>query len=495
MAIISNSSVQRTFSPAKTWTANTIASLGDDGRVAKNGEYGGMFSALSRTKAEKAQNNRVRTQLLQSLGQTFSLSGMGEKDGKVTFSADFMKQLENLLGGALKRSDFKIAADGTVTSGKPLTARRINAIIAKAKAVAAAGISASGGISVDTATGRVKTNFGLRKAAYEPYFDKLETIKRETAKAPEHVKKFFARMETILRFIANEVDVDRFSKSDDDRSFLRNSPAYEWERDLAIANKDKKALDKLTPEFQYFDAKTGKHETLGGTAKWQLNVLSPKTGGGFIHLERAKFVSGKSTDIAPLRKYIADNFRLLATKSIDLYLACKEADAANGNTNNIKAFFDHLEDPGACIEDQGLHLVDFENEHLVDHSNAVSADYAAELEKAADNADYEAAGEAPTGEKLINNEIDFLCYRYQGPDAKKFQDSEDWKDFSATVKARLLPKGEPAPNVSVVKAFQKPSGAYEFKPVMVNGKQLVRPLTAEYIDEIGPACLANATAV
>lgn len=42
-----------------------------------------------------------------------------------------MDKLEKLLGKELKRGDFGIGSDGTVTSGKPLTARRIRAIINK----------------------------------------------------------------------------------------------------------------------------------------------------------------------------------------------------------------------------------------------------------------------------------------------------------------------------------------------------------------------------
>lgn len=42
-----------------------------------------------------------------------------------------MDRLEQLLGKELKRSDFGIGADGTVSSGKPLTARRIKAILNK----------------------------------------------------------------------------------------------------------------------------------------------------------------------------------------------------------------------------------------------------------------------------------------------------------------------------------------------------------------------------
>ncbi len=140
MAITFDSSKIAMFRDAQFASGNTIANLGDDGLTA-GGTYHGALGAITRTKAEKAENNKVRTELLRSLGQAFGLSGMSEADGKVSFSKDFMDQLESILGkDVFKRDDFKIGADGTVTSGRPLTSRRISAIIAKAT-TAAQGVS------------------------------------------------------------------------------------------------------------------------------------------------------------------------------------------------------------------------------------------------------------------------------------------------------------------------------------------------------------------
>lgn len=113
---------------------NAIANLNDGkNKLVKNKELGSIFSRLGRSGAEREQNNAARTELLRSLGQAFGLSGMSERDGKTRFSAEFMKKLETILGrDVLKTGDFKIDADGTVTSGRPLTQRRINAIFKKA---------------------------------------------------------------------------------------------------------------------------------------------------------------------------------------------------------------------------------------------------------------------------------------------------------------------------------------------------------------------------
>ncbi len=85
-----------------------------------------------RNSSDRTANNEIRTQLLKSLGDAYGLSGAQvHTDGKISFSADFMKQLESRLGGTIKANDFKIGSDGMVNSGKPLTARRLTAILNK----------------------------------------------------------------------------------------------------------------------------------------------------------------------------------------------------------------------------------------------------------------------------------------------------------------------------------------------------------------------------
>ncbi len=102
------------------------------GKISQNGRYTGWMSAFSRSDTEKAQNNQMRTRLLETLGLAFKLEGVSHENGRTTFSKDFMDRLEQLLGKDFKRSDFGISRDGEVTSGRPLTKRRISAILNKA---------------------------------------------------------------------------------------------------------------------------------------------------------------------------------------------------------------------------------------------------------------------------------------------------------------------------------------------------------------------------
>ena len=65
--------------------------------------------------------------------------------------------------------------------------------------------------------------------------------------------------------------------------------------------------------------------------------------------------------------------------------------------------------------------------------------------------------------------------------------AENWADFSAAAKEKLVGK-----TAKIVVPFKnEETGFYEFKPLVVDGKEVVRPLTAEDVDTIGKACLFN----
>lgn len=133
MASDINFSALNAYRSVKFADANAIINK-DDTSIKQKGTYTGALSALTRSKATKAENNEARTQLLESLGRTFGLESSVNAEGKITFSEAFMDKLEALLGDAFKRSDFGLSSDGVVTSGKPLTQRRITAIMEKVDA-------------------------------------------------------------------------------------------------------------------------------------------------------------------------------------------------------------------------------------------------------------------------------------------------------------------------------------------------------------------------
>ena len=507
------------FTQAKAWTADSVANLDGKDAIKKVGEYGGALSALGRSSIEKAANNEMRTELLKSLANAFNMQVKTDNDGKARFDRAFLRTLERKIGAEFKRDDFKLDADGYVCSGRPLTARRIKAIISKVTLAAlnpgstdssistgranalisssemdseseAGGFSAtsvksgkSGKTDKSAGTGKtasagksgpVKTQFGLRKEIYNPYFDKLDVIKGKIHKAPEHVQRFYARIEKSLDYLANQLDTERLEEGDNDRSALRNTMEYQFEV-IELGNKLKPGMNK----FEYYDPKRGRYVPLESTYDFNTNILSPAIGGGFIHLERATrinengdkvvFNPRQAPDIQPLRKYIADTLRLLVSKAIDLYFASEEA-------GKLNEFFEHLKNPGACIEDQGMHLVMFEGEHLT-KAKAVSADEARALNLIAD-------GKAPDlpddsvrqfMEVLIDFEGEKWCSKEAG-----------WnKHLADAVKAELRGKK------CVMQNFDAPHKLGAKVPELVgeNGLPVVKVLTDDLIDELGPNIL------
>lgn len=494
------------FRTAENWTATGVARLDGDDAIKQNGTYSGPLSALTRSETEQTENNRVRTELLRALGNAFGLSGMSEEDGTVTFSKKFMDKLEKLLGADFKRDDFKMDAEGNVTSGRPLTARRIQAILAKVEKAAEkagtegassaesaseteaentseteedygseaaeysatkapeAGTSETAKTSASKAAKPGKKSLsrtgGLRRdETYKPYLDTLAGIKKDISRLDkkkfEHVHTFFTRIEKSLDFLYNELDVTRRHPDADDPSGLRISPEYEFLKSIGDLKEDDR------PTFQYYDTKSAKFLTYNPST-YQNDVLWHKLGGGLLHLERAKFRSGESEDIAPLRKYIVENTFLFVKKSIDCYVAAKE-------TGKLDLYFEHLRSPGACIEDQALHMVEFEAKNLTT-GETYSAKEAEELERIA-NQDPEKLA-TPDIDQQINTIYDEIGNEQWFLDKEAFDD-----DIAKVLNERLLGK------TCTITKYDKSN--HKFEPLLQNGKPVVRPLTAEDIRAFG----------
>ena len=505
------------FRTANSWTADTIANRDGENAIKKAGEYSGPLSALGRKDVEKAANNEMRTELLKALGTAFGIEGMTVLDGKARFTKGFLRNLERKIGADFKRTDFKLDSEGYVISGRPLTARRIKAIISKVtmaalklddgkkgatftgRADAMAATSESdydsevGGGSITSGksgksgksenvgksagagkSGPVKTQFGLRKEMYNPLFEKLDVINGKISNAPKHVQMFYARIGTSLDYIANQLDTERECESAPDKSALRNDQTYEFTV-FELGDEFKPGMNK----FECYDPKRGKYVPMKSTHDFNMNVLSSAIGGGFIHLERATrtnengkevvFSVADAPDIKPLRKYITDTLRLLVSKAIDLYFASEEA-------GKLDLFFEHLKEPGACIEDQGLHFVEFEAKNLV-KDKAVSAEDARVLNLIAD-------GKAPDlPEDSVHQFMDVLI---------DFE-SEKWcsKDAGWNKKLADAVKNELRGKKCVMQDFDAPHELGAKVPELVgeNGLPVVKELTDELIDELGPKIL------
>ena len=69
-------------------------------------------------------------------------------------------------------------------------------------------------------------------------------------------------------------------------------------------------------------------------------------------------------------------------------------------------------------------------------------------------------------------------------------DLEKWKDIGPLLKKNLVGKTS-----EIVRAVEKGKGNWSFESVKENGKPVVRPLTAEDIDALGPICNTIVTGI
>ena len=166
MAILFNPQALSRFANVNFGKDKSIVNLGADKEtLVKNNELGCFLWKPFRSEENEAKNNAVRTELLKALGQAFEINGVTEHGGQTLFSSAFMDRLEEILGPAFKRGDFGIK-DGVVDSGKPLTQRRIQAIVkaARAKGDAAAYDGTTYLAKVDYIKGWIKDKKGLDAA-------------------------------------------------------------------------------------------------------------------------------------------------------------------------------------------------------------------------------------------------------------------------------------------------------------------------------------------
>jgi hypothetical protein len=446
MAIELNSSALNVYRNAAFADAKTIINNGVDG-IKANGVYKGALSALSRSTEEKAANNAARSEFLKALGRAFNVEGMTEVDGKVTFSTDFMTRLEKLLGAEFKRGDFGINAQGEVTSGKPLTMRRVQAIVKKADFIG------TGSFSVD---------------AYRRKFEVMLKDLGAAKMTPEVMREkggAFLTLHNIakmLTFLEKEV-----------HESVRVNPEYEVHCDYLAAGAVADDEPFEGSYFQYLDmtkGEKGEYVDFKILDKW---VIYVNTRIGLVfHPERCKGYSKADYKTIPeLNKYLADNLTLYVKKVIDNYFAAKEC-------GKLDAFSRLLgNEQGVCLEEKCMRLMEFEMNHL-SKNEAMSAAEIDALNRIVDAAPVN--GELPSVENLIYKEIEAI-----GNMGEQYANSEDWNDFAALVKEHLV--GVPA---KVMQAVQD-GDEYKIEPLMVDGKPVERPLTAADIDAIGPACMAK----
>lgn len=226
------------FRTANFANENTIANLDGKNGVKSGGVLSkNIFRSWTRDDTEKRANNEIRTELLKALGRAFNLMGMTDSDGQTRFSAEFMDRLEQILGrNVFKKSDFGVARpDGTVASGKPLTQRRIRAILNKAAEVGATALDKNS-IAVyearlDKIAGKIKLD------AYEAELKKLDKLNPEEKldKIGELENKFpvqahFHAVKNALAFYKNEFPTFLRKNDDYDPNAKEDEPEFGYSK-------------------------------------------------------------------------------------------------------------------------------------------------------------------------------------------------------------------------------------------------------------------------
>ena len=437
MAIELNSAALNIYRNAAFAEGKTILNNDGDG-IKANGVYSGALSALTRSSGEKAANNVARTELLKALGRAFNVKGMTEEGCKVIFSKDFMVRLEKILGADFKRGDFGINADGEVTSGKPLTMRRVQAIVKKADLVG------NGSFSLpiyEQKLDMIKAELGYGKISADDF--------KKMAKQNQ-VARAFLMASNILEFLKHEAD-----------QTLGLNPEYEFALECDE--------EFNGPKLQYFDRVAGENKPFSDLNDYDIYLQSRI--GVVMHFENAGYDRTNPETIGKLKTYITGIAQLYLKRVVDNYLDAK----AEGK---VPEYLDHInKNSGVCLEDRCGRLDEFVKDHLV-KNDAMDIAAAAEAKRVADTALN--GGELSTAENLIYGVFE----QFEETD-KEVAVSDNWEDYSEKTKALLVGK------MATITVPKLQDDKYVFEPVMEDGKAVVRPLTAEDIDLLGPACLAN----
>ena len=476
MAIHFDISKVAMFREAQLANEDTMTKLDGNGRVVANGQYLGFKSWRNRTSDDRDINNAVRTELLKALAQAFNIKeGIREEDGKVKFSRAFMERLEGILGRkVLKTYDFEVGDEGVVKSGKPLTKRRITAILNKAMMA-------------------YRTNFDV-----DIYMAKLETIKNELGLGPIPPKKdgedafakkgknLFWIVEKGLNLLKNEIFLAKtvidketgkpkavFGPKGEpkDRSFMRVCPGWV---DAIESKMDPKSFGYTRYELRAPDGRYVPFEKADRD-----KMLKELMAHELIHIEEKPIVDGDLNSMERQKKYIADTVQQFVQKIIDTYFEAKAA-------GKLNAFLDHLTNKvGGCLEEKCKRLEAFRDANLnedVAPNEKMSKAQIAELKRIAEE-DVGKNGSSPKAHDLVYGVINAL---YSTDNA--YASKNDWKDFAPHAKEKLIGR-----TAQIVRPeLDEVRNEYRFVPVKdIDDKPVVRPLTAEDIDEIGRACLYN----
>lgn len=411
-----------------------IANLGQGGKVEQHGSYKGGFIGRFRGKDTKAANNAVRTELLRSLGTAFGLEGIGRNEkGVTTFSKDFMDRLTKLLGPAFKRDDFDVGADGMVKSGKPLTKRRISAIVKQA-----------------TLAGRGEFDAKVYRTKLGAVNDALAKMPAN-AKHADSVKSYFAYAGKCLDFLENEFE-----------GLLQENPEWSEARAKADPNYD-------VPRFCF--VKPGKYEgePCENRNAFVNYIAYESTIKPVLHYELYHNLPKElhtPEDVTTLKNYVRNTIRMYIQTATDLFLDAQKAGKLSELMEKI------ADNPGACMDDKASRPGEWRK--------------ALGLMGADDLSGVAMHDKDQPLNQCIGNVISAIVKANP-------ENVGEWEDVADQVKKDLVGVIRPIDEPVVIKSVSKDGEElvqHKFRPLVgETGKPVVRAITEADIDAIGPAVL------
>ncbi len=428
--------------------ADTIVNVRNNGEIKSNGKLGGMFRFMRSSEA-KAQNNEARTALLKSLADSFGLKYQDKGNGKVSFSNDLLNKLEKLIGPEFKKGNFALNSKGEVSSGKPLTQRRVSAIMKNAK------VFESTGFNVEVYRSKlnaIKKDLGLGDLSNlsNKQLNDLAMSKGDNS----NLYRMFISIEKSLNFLEKELN-----------DCVKLNYNYEAEIDIGDIDPDEKL--PFSQMFEYKDPKTGNYKPLADLNDWNATVLMPKVNGNLIHVENAKMYNSEGLGtVDGLKKYIKDTIQMYVKSGIDSFIESKAH-------NKMEALKNHcIEDGGACMEDQGKKFY----KYMQDNFEAkVDKKLESELEAAILGSNKPEVLE-PIQKQM---EKELVIIFTANPDESK-------ENCLKVLEEKFIGKSVP-----MVKAGEKKNGMTELEFEMKDGNFVVKNLTKEDVDMIGTIVYNN----
>lgn len=319
------------FSSARLGTSGrAIANVNDSGKIVRNNTYYTWVGKIFRMSGAKDANNAVRTELLRALGRAFDIEGVGNNvEGKTTFSRKFMDRLSELLGPAFKREDFGIAPDGTVNSGKPLTQRRIKAILNQA-----------------TLVGRVKNeDFDIKVAQvkYDYVNSKIKSLPKDS-----RVRQHFDSVKKLMVFVQNELP----TLIKGNYLFDRNMPVSELNPAGYLQKIDKDGNPSISPLLKTDNVRAYLSDHLGEHFHIAENIVPGKH----------TLIDDLEDPVGQIATYVGNVCKSFIMASLDLYIAAE----AKGK---LGKFSDALY--GVCLEAKTESLMTFKFTYLPDAGDAI----------------------------------------------------------------------------------------------------------------------------